>query len=285
MKATVLGWGVVAALFAFSGGIAARTLDEIRSSGELRVGVAKAIPWVMTDRGNELLGSEVDIANLISSDLGTTVTFAIMNWDELVPALKENKIDAIVSGLSITPRRAVEVAFTRPYENSTVGFLARRDSRLGKVKDLHEANVVDVVVGATQGTIGSEVAHDVFYNATIKEFPTFAVLLEELLAGRLHAIVASQPLPRLAATENPQILVEPLREPLHKEVEAIAVRQGDQNLLNFLNAWIALREADGFLARTHAYWFDGSDWMSRFGPRDAAQSEPDAPSSGADAGQ
>lgn len=241
----------------------ARTLDEIRGS-ELRVGVAVAIPWVMTDSKHELLGSEIDIADLLASDLGTTPAYHIMNWAELVPALNAGKIDVIISGLSITPKRALDVAFSIPYGDSTIGLLARRDAPIANAQSPADANLETTIIGATEGTLGAEVAHVLFFNASVVEYPSFARLVSELQAGTVQAIVASQPLPRIGALEEPNAFVEPMSEPLHRQVEAIAVPHGNQELLNFLNAWIALRNADGFLARTHAYWFGGTDWMSRF---------------------
>jgi hypothetical protein len=76
-------------------------------------------------------------------------------------------------------------------------------------------------------------------------------------------MVISQPFPHLVASEAPDKYVEPLQEPLHTQVEAMAVQQGNQSLVNFLNAWIAAKKAEGYIEKTYAYWFLSTDWLSR----------------------
>ena len=43
--------------------------------------------------------------------------------------------------------------------------------------------------------------------------------------------------------------------------EALAVKKGEQQLLNFLDAWVTARQTDKWLATTRGYWFETMDWM------------------------
>ena len=52
----------------------------------------------------------------------------------------------------------------------------------------------------------------------------------------------------------------PLNDPLVGWAEALAVRKGEQDLLNFLNAWVTARKADRWLNTTRDYWFESLDW-------------------------
>jgi len=241
----------------------ARSLQEIRDSGVLNVGVAKVIPWVMSNAKGDLLGAEIDIASLLISELGVEEKVTVMAWSELIPALQKGDIDVIISGMSITPARALKVDFTIPYGDSELSLLARRDSPAGEASDIEAVNQKSVKIGATAGTISAEVSHQLFYSAQILEFPSIKALFGELQAGNIDAMVISQPFPHLAAAEAPDTYVEPLHEPLHTQVEAMAVQQGNQSLLNFLNAWIAAKMAEGYIEKNHAYWFLSNDWFSR----------------------
>jgi polar amino acid transport system substrate-binding protein len=43
----------------------------------------------------------------------------------------------------------------------------------------------------------------------------------------------------------------------------MGVKRGEQELLNFLNAWITARAADKWLSATHKYWFETLKWRER----------------------
>ena len=53
----------------------------------------------------------------------------------------------------------------------------------------------------------------------------------------------------------------PLKKPLLTTKEAFAVRKNNQEILNFLNAWIIAHEADGWIDSSHKYWFNSLKWQ------------------------
>ena len=57
----------------------------------------------------------------------------------------------------------------------------------------------------------------------------------------------------------------PLSEPIMASSEGLAVKKGEQELLNFLNAWVVARRADKWLGTSHDYWFETIDWVSGSG--------------------
>ena len=52
----------------------------------------------------------------------------------------------------------------------------------------------------------------------------------------------------------------PINEPLVASSEALAVKKGEQELLNFLDAWVTARTSDKWLLTTRDYWFGTLDW-------------------------
>jgi polar amino acid transport system substrate-binding protein len=128
----------------------ARSLQEIRDSGTLKVGVAKVIPWVMTDADGVLIGSEIDMATLLASDLGVEEKVTVLMWTQLIPTLQSGDIDVIISGMAITPSRALKVDFTNPYGDSPVSLLARRDSPAAKATEVPAMNQDSRVVAAAR---------------------------------------------------------------------------------------------------------------------------------------
>ena len=75
-------------------------------------------------------------------------------------------------------------------------------------------------------------------------------------------MVASSPQPEFLALQHPGTLDLPLAKPLLSYKAGLAVKKGDQEWLNFLNAWVTARSADKWLSATHKYWFDSLEWQN-----------------------
>jgi polar amino acid transport system substrate-binding protein len=251
---------VMLATTAFSQAGELRKLHQIINSGELRVGVSLADPWTMKKLNGALTGSEIDIADRIAADMGIRSVFKQYDWDALVPALRNGEIDIIIAGVVISPDKALQVNFSRPYASAGISLMANTELTKS-FKSAGELNSPDVAIGAVSNTTQVDVATRVFSKAAIKTFPTQQQLVDALLAGKLHAAVALDPEPRFLQLRHPDKIDLPLGEPLINGREGLAIRQGDADFLAFLNAWIESREADGWLRSTHEYWFDGLKWQ------------------------
>ena len=66
--------------------------------------------------------------------------------------------------------------------------------------------------------------------------------------------------------DNADALFKPFFEPFVKQADAMAVRKGDIDSLNFLNNWIMLRTLDGWLEERQTYWFKNREWRDNVAP-------------------
>ena len=62
------------------------------------------------------------------------------------------------------------------------------------------------------------------------------------------------------ALQNPDKVDRPMSKPLLAYSIALGARKGEQEWLNFLNAWVTARQTDKWLSSTHKYWFNTLDW-------------------------
>lgn len=237
-----------------------RGFEQVLSSGKLRVGVYPLTPYVMKAADGRLSGSEIDIANRLGKDLGIAVEFKLYEWEKLIPALQKGDIDIIVSGLSITPQRALQVYFSNPYASSGIS-IATNIKLTTELHSLADLNSAQVAIGVIGGTVSEQVAREVFDKASIKTFTEEQKAEDALVKGLLHAYVRSEPEPRFLALRHPKEIDVPISKPLLSTREAFAVRRGDNDFINFLNAWIAARTADAWLTSTHNYWFENLGWQ------------------------
>ena len=215
----------------------------------------------MQNDGKELYGYEVQVAEQLANDLGVKAEFRILEWEDLIDNLEKNEIDIIISGMAITPGRALRVNFTDPYGHSGVS-LAANIEKTKDIKSLKELNSSNVVIGAVSETVSAAVASKVFHQATIKPFVKSEAAVEALLKGSIHVLVEASPTPKFLAIEYPSIVDAPLSKPLLSYKAAMAVKKGNQEFLNYLDSWIISRDAEGWLTAKHKYWFDSLDWKS-----------------------
>lgn len=239
----------------------ADVLDEILERKTLRVGVAEFAPWTVRTESGKLIGFEIDVANKIATDMGVTADFEVYEWDELIGALEKGEIDVIAGGMAITPERALRVNFSRPLARSGVG-LATNTQLTQDVQTLEELNDPDIVIATVADTLAHNVSKTLFDRANVNVFPAAGSAEKEVVEGRAHAYLAGMPEARFLVLKNPGALDLPLNEPLLASSEALAVKKGEQQLLNFLDAWVTARQTDKWLATSREYWFGTLEWMT-----------------------
>ena len=239
----------------------ADVLDEILERKTLRVGVAEFAPWTVRTESGKLIGFEIDVANKIATDMGVTADFEVYEWDELIGALEKGEIDVIAGGMAITPERALRVNFSRPLARSGVG-LATNTQLTQDIQTLEELNDPDVVITTVADTMAHNVSKTLFDRANVNVFPAAGPAEKEVVEGRAHAYLAGMPEARFLVLKNPGALDLPLNEPLLASSEALAVKKGEQQLLNFLDAWVTARQTDKWLATSREYWFGTLEWMT-----------------------
>ena len=208
-----------------------------------------------------LIGFEVDLAKKIAKDMGVRPEFKVYDWEEIIPALQQGDIDIIAGGMAITPARALKVEFSRPTAESGVG-LATNTAMTQNIKTFAELNDSQIVIATVANTHAVSVAEVLFDRANVKTYPTVEIAEREVLEGRAHAYLAGLPHAKFLALKHSDKIDVPVTEPLLAQSEAIAVRKGEQSLLNFLNAWVTARQTDKWLPTTRDYWFDTMDWAS-----------------------
>lgn len=252
-----------ALLFALiiSSSAGADALDDIIDRGTLRVGVAEFAPWTIKKESGDLIGFEIDVAKKVAGDMGVRPDFRVYEWEAIIPALQKGEIDIIAGGMSITPERALRVNFTRPLAENGVG-LATNTGMTQHIDTLAELNDPKIIVACVSETLGHNVSQRLFDRADIRVFATAAEAEKEVVEGRAHVYLATMTEARFLALRNADKVDLPIAEPLIGASEALAVRKGEQELLNFLNAWVTARQSDRWIPTTRGYWFDSLDWMA-----------------------
>lgn len=235
------------------------TIEQVLQRGVLRVGMSTFVPWAMNDKQGNLVGFEIDVARRLAQDMGVKVEFVPTKWSGILPALLTGKFDIIIGGMGITPERSIKVNFSIPYDYTGMSMVASRRVAKG-YKSLDDFNKPVVTIAARTGTTAAAAAKKYMPRARLRLFDDESQAVQELLNGRVHALVASAPLPAFQAIEYPDKLYLPLKEDFTREPIGFAIVKGDVDTLNFLNSWITVVSSEGWLKERKHYWFETKEW-------------------------
>ena len=235
------------------------TLEQVLKRGVLRVGMSTFVPWAMKDKTGNLIGYEIDVAKRLAEDMGVKVEFIPTKWSGIIPALLTGKFDIIIGGMGIRPERNIKVNFSIPYEYTGMSIVAHKERAAG-FASLDDFNDPKVSIAARIGTTAAAAAKKYCPQAQLRLFDDESQAVQELLNGRVHALIASAPLPAFQAIKYPEKLFLPLEGEFTREPIGFAIVKGDVDTLNYLNSWITVVDSEGWLAERKHYWFETKDW-------------------------
>ena len=239
------------------------TLEQVVESNQLRIGFSTFVPWAMKDKKGGYTGFEIEVARQLAKDMGVEAQFVPTKWSGIIPALLTGKFDIIIGGMGITPQRNLKVNFSDPYEFTGMSLVANRKLVAGR-SGLAAFDDPQLTIAARIGTTAAEAAKKYLPKAQLRLFDDEGQALQEVLNGRAAAMVSSQPFPEFQTLKYADKLFLPLAgQTFTKEPIGFAIRKGDGDFLNYLNNWIRVRNADGWLAERYAYWFTTQDWKAQ----------------------
>lgn len=238
------------------------TVAQIRRRGELRVGLALFTPWSIRKKDGELIGYEIDLARKMAEDLGVKVRFAPVPSSELINDLIDDRFDIIITGLYVTPQRALFINFSEPSGHSEVTILAsRKESSRRKAEDFNKAGVK---LGAVTGTVYADLARSRFPAAALQTFAEEAEMISALEKGSVQAVIVTHPIPEIVTRHHTDKFHVPLSEPLATFSESFAIRKGDPDFLNYVNTWLRYYNETGWLKERRKHWFRDMKWTEGY---------------------
>jgi polar amino acid transport system substrate-binding protein len=237
-------------------------LEQVLKRGALRVGMSTFVPWAMRDKTGRLIGFEIDVATRLAKDMGVKVQFVPTKWDGIIPALLSGKFDMIIGGMGIRPDRNLKVNFSIPYDHTGMSLVAHK-VLAANFRSLKDFNHPGVLLAARLGSTAVTAAKKFMPKAQLRLFDDESQAYQELLNGRVHAVVGSAPMPRFQAIKYSEKLFLPLKTNFTREPIGFAVKKGDFDTLNYLNNWIRVVEAEGWLKERRHYWFETKEWEDK----------------------
>ncbi len=174
-------------------------------------------------------GIDIAIATAIAEDNKLEMSIEGMEFDSLLLALQNGTVDAVISGLSITEERKESVDFSISYFTASQVMIVLEDSDITCAADMDGRNIAVV-----QGYTGEKCVQKLGY-----EYETFKKANEcitELMNGKCEVVVLDSLTALYFVNSNPGLKIVTDESVFEKEEYAIAVKKGNDVLLDMINA-------------------------------------------------
>ena len=220
-----------------------RTLDEIKASGTINIGVfSDKNPFGYVDENGEYQGYDVYFANRLGEDLGVKVNFVSTEAANRIEYLQTGKVDVILANFTVTPQRAEEVDFALPYMNVALGVISPEDNVVESLDNWNTEDQMIVISGTTAETYLTENYPDI----PLQKYDTYANAKNALENGNGVAWANDNTEVIAFAKQNPGYVVG-IPQLGNTDTIAPAVSKGNDTLLTWINEEIqALGEEDFF---------------------------------------
>lgn len=164
---------------------AGTTMAEIQEAGELNVGVKFDVPpfGLNNPQTGEVEGFDVDLATYIAERLGVEPSFREATSDNRIPLLVDGTIDLILSTMTITEERDLEVDFSEPYYVANGDVLVPADSEIQSLDDLNGQRVCTALGSTYADTIEKEAP-----DADLRLVDLYSECFDQIQTGSVDAV-------------------------------------------------------------------------------------------------
>jgi polar amino acid transport system substrate-binding protein len=224
---------------AFAKGIFSRGGKAKMEEGALHIVIATDATWppmeYVDEKTKDIVGFDIDLMAEIAKAGGFTYEFKNTAWDGIFAGLAAGKYDAVMSSVTITDERKKEMDFSNPYINAGQILVVQNATK--GVTTLND--LVGKTVGAQIGTTGSFEVEKVD-GVTLKTYDEIGLAFEDLVNGRIDAVVADTPVAADYALQNDTYKgkLKIVGEPFTDEWYGIAVQKGNTKVLDAINKGI-----------------------------------------------
>lgn len=236
-------------VLALSSSAQARTLDEIKKSGTLKIAVDGATPGFNYYEGKKLTGFEVELAGEMGKRLGLKVEWVVQPFNSLLVAVNQDRFDLIATSFAMTPARAAAVDFIKPHYCTGAVIVSKANGP--KTAAALKGKVVVVPVG----TVYIDHLKALPGIQEVRTVPDETSGLQSLLGGRADAWVTEQFVAIKAVQAHKKEGID-LGEMLQNQENAMVVAKGNTALHTAINKELENLLKDGTYAKLSKKYFE-----------------------------
>ncbi len=219
-----------------------RTLDEIKESGAINIGVfSDKNPFGYVDENGDYQGYDIYFAERLGQDLGVKINYVSTEAANRVEYLETGKVDIILANFTVTEERAQKVDFALPYMNVALGVVSPDSNVIERLDDWNADDQIIVISGTTAETYLIENYPDI----PLQKYDSYATAKNALENGNGVAW----------ANDNTEVIAFALQNEGYtvgipslgsQDTIAPAVSKGNSTLLDWINEEIRTLGEENF---------------------------------------
>ena len=208
----------------------ARTVQEIKDSGVIRIGVfTDKAPFGYIDENGKNQGYDVYFTDRLAKDLGVQVEYISLDPASRVEYAETGKADIVAANFTVTPERAEKVDFSLPYMKVSLGVVSPDGAVIKSVEELKDKTLI-----VSKGTTAEYYFSKNHPEVKLQKYDSYSDAYNALLDGRGDAFSTDNTEVLAWAKSNPGFTVgiESLGD---VDTIAVAVQKGNTDLLDWIN--------------------------------------------------
>lgn len=207
-------------------------------------------PFEFKAADGSLQGFDVDMMRAIGEAAGFEVEFQSIAFDGMIPALQVGNVDAAVAAMTITPKRAEAVSFSRPYFKAGLAIATPKGTPPITNLEGLEGKSVAVQIGTTGADAIKRIP-----NVNVRTFNAAVLALQELNNGNVDAVLSDAPVMLYAIKTGNLKDVEINSELLSEELYGIPTPPNSPNL-QLINEGLTTILGNGTYETLYRKWFN-----------------------------
>lgn len=241
----------------------ARSLDDIISSGVIRIGVNPNFPPMSAyGETNEFEGFDIDIGNRIAEALGVDAEFVPTETPQRVPFITAETIDISLGALTRTAERAKLIDYTVPLHTEAMAALTKDEVEAESWQDLNRSDITLVNI---RGTWPVDFNKENLPEAEMLLVDSIADTVRSLAQGRADALVENIDF-FMAQTESyPDVNWRVIPDTIFVGYCGIGLQKGNDGLRHFLNILLYDLHSSDAINETWREWY-GADMLVKVEP-------------------
>lgn len=233
-----------------AGAAQAQTVEDIVSSGKLKVGMLVDLPpFGIQQTDGSVTGFDADVARLMARYLGVEAEIVPVTGPNRIPYLLTGKVDVQIATFGITPERAKQVAFSIPYSEIEMVIIAGKDTPI----DSFETTANFRVAVPRASTSDMALAQYAPKETKILRFDDDASAAQALISGQADALGTNGLILEQLQRDNPDLNLEK-KFVLSRQYQGVTMRKEATDLRQWVNTFIYYIKNSGELDTINREW-------------------------------
>jgi len=229
-------------------------LAQIQKRGQLILGTSGNMPPMtrQLDSGS-VVGFDIDLAQVMAQAMGVKLVIKVLPFKELIPALESNKVDVVLSNMTVNPSRNMQVAFVGPYLTSGKCVVTKK-ATLANAKKATEIDAKKPKVVVLEGSTSEAFAKIMMKNSTVIAVKDNKAGAKMVADNKADALLSDMVICQAIVNSHPEAGFIAINSSLTYEPIGIALSGNDALFINWTDNFLKRLDATGFLQALGKKW-------------------------------